>query len=169
VKKLITFAGIALALALVTGCAGPLGNVYLSFDWTYAPEWFDTDDPNLPDTIWRNAEYLTEEGSYYFEYFHDESGYRRWISYTLTAYNGFSPCIPGGDARFELFLSAFASPDLIQWQSVTGTAGEEPASIPAAGAPTQPGEQRIQTHEQTKTSGGWTLSIRGGVVEPAVR
>ena len=42
-KKTILFALAALAFALITGCMVYEGNVYLSFDWTYAPEWFVTD------------------------------------------------------------------------------------------------------------------------------
>lgn len=168
-KRIFALALAVLALALITGCMVFDGDVYLSFDWTYAPEWFDTDDPHLPSTIYRNAEYLTEEGNYYFEYYHAESGYVRWISYTLTAHDGFAPCVPGEDARFELFLSAFSNPDFIQWQSVIGTAAEEPDSIPAAAAPARPDEQLVQTFEETMTSAGWTLSVTGGVIEPASR
>jgi hypothetical protein len=163
VKKTLSFAAVALALAIVSGCClGPRGDVYLSFDWTYAPEWFSTDDPHLPDVIYRNVDYLTDEGTWYFEYYHAESGYRRWIWYTLTAHDGALLVIPGQDARFELFLSAYSDPDLIQWQSVAGTAAGEPDSV-AAGAAI-PAGQRIQTFEHTTTSGRWTLSVRGGVV-----
>jgi hypothetical protein len=169
VKKLISFALAALSFALITGCFVADGDVYLSFDWTYTPEWFDTDDPNLPDTIYRNVEYPTEEGTWYFEYFHAESGYTRWICYTLTAHDGILPCVPAEDARFELFLSAFEDPDLIQWQSVTGDAAAEPGSISAMQSPQQPDEQRVQTWEDQETSGGWTLEVKGGVIEPAPR
>ncbi len=158
-----------LAFALITGCMVYEGDVYLSFDWTYTPEWFTTDDPNLPDTIYRNDEYLTEEGRYYFEYYHAESGYTRWLWYRLTAHDGIFPCVPAEDARFELFLSAFEDPDLIQWQSVTGDASEEPDSISATQSPQRPTEQLVQTWEDQVTSGGWTLSVRGGVIEPAPR
>jgi hypothetical protein len=164
VKRTIALALAVLALALVTGCWVYEGDVYLSFDWTYAPEWFDTDDPNLPSTIYRNAAYLTEEGDYYFEYYHAESGCVRWIWYTLTAYDGIAPYVPAEDARFELFLSAFSSPDLIQWKSVTGPAAGEPDSISAAAAPARPDGQLVQTWAKTMTSAGWTLSVRGGVV-----
>ena len=168
-KKIIWFAGIALALALVTGCFAPDGNVYLSFDWTYAPEWFGTDDPNLPDTIWRNVEYPTEEGSWYFEYYHDESHWRRWIAYTLTAHDGYLPYTPGEDARFELFLHAFSDPVLIQWQSMSGTVEGQPDSVGASASAVHAGDGRIQTYEQTMTSAGWTLSVAGGVIEPGDR
>ena len=165
-KRTAAFVLTLLALALIGGCMLPYeGDVYLSFDWTYAPEWFDTDDWNLPSTIYRNAEYLTEEGDYYFEYYHAESGYVRWIWYTLTAYDGLAPYVPAGDARFELFLSAFSSPDIIQWQSVTGTVAGEPDSISAAAAPARSDGQLVQTWEETTTNSGWTLSARGGVVE----
>ena len=93
------------ALALGACWMGPDGDVYLSFDWTWTPEWFLTDDPSLPDTILRNAEYATGEGDWYFEYYHEESGYIRWIHYSLEAHDGFFG-IPGEDAVFELFLSA---------------------------------------------------------------
>jgi hypothetical protein len=169
VKKTLSIVIVSLALALVTGCAGPHGDVYLSFDWTYTPEWFDTDDPNLPDVIYRNAEYRTAEGDYWFEYYHAESGYIRWIGYTLTAYDGFAPCVPGEDARFELFLSAFSDPALIQWQSVTGPAADEPDSISASASPLRPEGRRVQNFERTMTSAGWTLEVRGGVIEPASR
>jgi hypothetical protein len=169
VKKTLAFALAALTLALITGCAGPEGDVYLAFDWTYTPEWYDTDDPNLPNTIYRNAEYVTEEGDYYFEYYHAESGYIRWIGYTLTAHEGGFPFVPGEDARFELFLSAFSDPAFIQWQSSTGAASGEPDSITASALPMQPEDLRVQTFERTMTSAGWTLSIRGGVIEPAAR
>ena len=164
-KKTILFALAALAFALITGCMVYEGNVYLSFDWTYTPEWFYADDPHLPGTIYRNAEYLTEEGYYYFEYYHAESGYVRWIWYTLTAHDGIAPYLPAEDARFELFLSAFSSPDIIQWQSVTGTAAREPDSVSAAAAPARSDGQLVQTWEETTTDSGWTLSARGGVVE----
>ncbi|MCX7030822.1 MAG: hypothetical protein NTU62_11980 [Spirochaetes bacterium] len=164
-----TLAITVLALTLATGCASPDGDVYISFDWTYTPEWFDTDDSNLPDTIYRNAEYVTGEGDYYFEYYHAESGYIRWIWYTLTAHDGVLPFVPGEDARFELFLSAFSDPAFIQWQSSTGAVSEEPDSITASASPRQPEDQRVQTFEQTLTSAGWTLSIRGGVIEAAAR
>ncbi len=168
-KKLISLALAALAFALVTGCMVYEGDVRLSFNWTYTPEWFDTDDPNLPDTIYRNVEYPTEEGTWTFEYYHAESGYTHWIRYTLAAHDGILPCVPADDARFEMFLSAFEDPDLIQWQSVTGDAAEEPDSISAIRSPQRPEEQRVQTWEDQVTSGGWTLSIRRGVIEPAPR
>ena len=44
-KRTAAFVLTLLALALIGGCMLPYeGDVYLSFDWTYAPEWFDTDD-----------------------------------------------------------------------------------------------------------------------------
>jgi hypothetical protein len=167
VKKTIAFSLAVLAFALITGCMVYEGDVCLSFNWTYSPEWFDTDDPNLPDTIYRNVEYPTEEGTWYFEYYHAESGYTRWIWYTLTAHDGILPCVPADDARFEMFLSAFKDPDLIQWQSMTGTAADEPDSISVYASPMHSEEQLVQTWENQATSGGWTLSIRGGVIEPA--
>lgn len=168
-KRTVALALAVLALALITGCMIYDGDVYLSFDWTYTPEWFDTDDPNLPSTIYRNAEYLTGEGTWYFEYYHDESGYVRRIWYTLTAHDGIVPCVPAEDARFELFLSAFADPDLIQWQSSTGEVPEQPGSIQAAPSPSRADEHLVQTWEETMTSAGWTLTVRGGVVETTPR
>ena len=54
-KKAVFIALAMLAVALITGCAGPEGNVYIFFNWTYTPDWFNTTDPYLPDTIYRNA------------------------------------------------------------------------------------------------------------------
>jgi hypothetical protein len=169
VKTLLAIVTVSLALAFVTGCyvVGWDRNVSISFDWTYTPEWFDTDDPHLPSTIYRNVEYLTEEGTWYFEYYHAESGIKRWIWYTLTANYGCEPCVPVEDARFELFLHAFSDPAFIRWQSVIGEAAEEPDSMSASGSPMHPEEQRTQTFERTMTSGGWSLELRGGVIEPS--
>jgi hypothetical protein len=165
VKKTILFALAALAFALISGCMVYEGDVYLSFDWTYTPEWFIADDPSLPDTIYRNVEYLTEEGNYYFEYYHYETGVTRWLWYRLTAHDGIFPAFPAEDARFELFLSAYDDPDLIQWQSVTGDAADEPDSISAVSTPVHGEEQRVQTWQDQVTRGGWTLEMRGGVIE----
>jgi hypothetical protein len=170
VKKMLLFAAVALALAAFTCCVGPRGDVYLSFDWTYAPEWYSTDDPWLPDVIYRNVDYLTDEGTWYFEYYHAESGYTRWIWYTLTAHDGALIVFPGEDARFQLFLSAFSDPDFIQWRGVAGepATGQPDSMAAAAAAPrgSTPTEPRVQTFEQTMTSGRWTLSIRGGLIGP---
>lgn len=103
-KKIMAISIVAAALVLGACSMGPKGDVYLSFDWTYAPAWFDSDDPNLPDTLWRNVEYRTGEGDWYFEYYHAESGYIRWIHYTLKAHDGLFG-IPGDDAVFELCSS----------------------------------------------------------------
>ena len=165
-KRIMAIAIVAAALALGACWMGPEGGVYLSFDWTYAPEYFVTDDPCLPDTIYRNALYETGEGEYYFEYYHAESGYLRWISYTLTAHDGFFG-IPGDDAVFELFLAAFDDPDLIQWQSVTGAPTDKPEAIGGRTVPARSAGQLVPAFERTLESGGWTLSFRGGVIEPA--
>jgi hypothetical protein len=165
-KKIMAITIVAAALALGACWMGPDGDVYLSFDWTYAPEYFVTDDPCLPDTIYRTALYETQEGDYYFEYYHAESGYTRWIHYTLTAHDGFFG-IPGEDARFELFLAAFDDPDIIQWQSVTGEASGQPDSIGASAGPAHAAGGLVTAFERTMESGGWTLSIQGGVIGPA--
>lgn len=167
-KKILAISIVAAALALGGCWMGPEGDVYLSFDWTYTPEWFDTDDPYLPDTIYRQAIYPTGEGSYYFEYYHTESGYKRWIYYTLTAHDGFFG-IPGEDAYFELFLAAFNDPDLIKWQSVAGDPVEQPDSVSAAAAPAPSLVPLVPSFERTLESGGWTLEVKGGVIEPALR
>jgi hypothetical protein len=169
VKKAPSFALAVLAVALITGCAGPEGDVYLSFDWTYTPDWYNTTDLHLPDTIYRTAEYLTAEGSYYFEYYHSVSGYLRWINYTLTAHEGMLIMIPGEDARFELFLAAFSDPDLIQWESVTGVPASGPDEVPAAAAPLRSAAGRVQTFARTETEGRWTLTVRGGVIGTSAR
>jgi hypothetical protein len=165
-KKLMAITIVAAALALGACGMGPDGDVYLSFDWTYAPEYFVTDDPSLPDTIYRKAIYLTDEGSWYFEYYHAESGYIRWIHYTLTAHDGFFG-IPGEDAQFELFLAAFDDPDLIQWQSVTGVPTDQPEAISTREAPAPSLVPLVPSFERTMESGGWTLELQGGVIEPA--
>ena len=167
-KKAVVFALVALAVALITGCAGPEGNVYIFFDWTYTPDWFNATDPYLPDTIYRNADYLTAEGSYYFEYYHSVSGYRRWITYTLTAHDGMF-VFPGEDARFELFLAAYDDPQLVPWESVVGTPAAGTNEIHAAAATPQPADGCLQTFTHTETKGRWTLTVTGGVIEPAAR
>jgi hypothetical protein len=165
-RKMLVLAVAAAALALAACCPGLDGDVYLSFNWTYTPEWFATDDPHLPDIIYRNAQYLTEAGSWYFEYYHDESGYIRWIRYTLEAHEGFLFGVQAEDAVFELFLSAFSSPDLIQWQSVTGEPADQPEEIRATGAPTHAAELLAPDFEQTMTSGRWILKVQLGAIEP---
>jgi hypothetical protein len=166
-RKMLLLAVAAAVLALAACCPGIDGDVYLSFNWTYTPEWFATNDPNLPDIIYRNAQYLTEEGTWYFEYYHDESGYLRWIQYTLEAHEGFLFGLPAEDAVFELFLSAFSNPDLIQWQSVTGEPADQPDGIRATiGAPTHAAQQPAPDFERTMESGRWTLKVEGGAIEP---
>lgn len=163
-KKIILFAIVAATLSLGACCFwGPEGDVYLSFDWTWTPEWFATDDDNLPDTIYRGALYETEEGSYYFEYYHAESGFTRWIYYTLEAYDG-AFGFKGDDAVFELFLAAFDDPDLIQWQSEAGTPGVQPDAIVAAAATPHQPDQLVTRFERTIDRGGWRLEVRGGIV-----
>jgi len=168
VKKIMALAIVAAALSLGACWLGPDGDVYLSFDWTYTPEYFVTDDPSLPDTIWRGAEYATSEGDWYFEYYHAESGYRRWIHYSLEAHDGFFG-IQGDDAVFELFLSAFENPAFIQWQSETGEPAAQPDSVQAATTTARTPERLVPSFERTMESGGWTLELKGGVIEPAGR
>jgi hypothetical protein len=165
-KKLMAITIVAAALALGACWMGRDGDVYLSFDWTYAPEWFVTTDPSLPDTIYRRAIYPTEEGSYYFEYYHAESGYTRYLYYTLTAHDGFFG-IQGDDAQFELFLAAFDDPDLIQWQSEAGAPADVIEAISTREAPTPSLAPLAPSFERTMESGGWTLELQGGVIEPA--
>jgi hypothetical protein len=165
-KKIMAITVVAAALALGACWMGPDGDVYLSFDWTYTPEYFVTDDPNLPDTIYRKAIYLTDEGSHYFEYYHAESGYIRWITYTLEAHDGFFG-IPGDDAEFELYLSAFEDPALIQWQSEAGEIARQPDSIQAATATPRAPDQLVPLFERTMESSGWTLEMQGGVIGPS--
>jgi hypothetical protein len=157
---------VVLAIAAIGGCTGPYGDVFIKFGWTYAPNGFDTTDPNLPSTIYRDTYYQTAQGSYYFEYTHIISGYTRWIYYTLTANEGALYVFEGQDALFELYLYAYDDPELIQWQSAVGPAAEEPDSIAVSTAPMHPEDRRVQTWERTETRGGWTLSIKGGVIEP---
>jgi hypothetical protein len=165
VKKIMAITIVAAALVLGACWMGPDGDVFLSFDWTYAPEYFITDDPNLPDTIYRTARYLTDEGSYYFEYYHAESGYIRWITYTLIAHDGIFG-IPGEDARFELFLAAFDDPDLIEWQSVAGAPAEVPEAIGTREAPAPSLAPLVPSFERRMESAGWTLELQGGVIAP---
>lgn len=155
----------AAALALAACWPGLDGDVYLSFDWTYTPEWFATDDPHLPDTIYRNARYLTEEGTWYFEYYHDESGYRRWIRYTLEAHEGYIIGVPGDDAVFELFLHAYSDPAFIQWQSVKGEVADQPDEVRASAQPARASEQLAPDFEQTIERGRWILKLEGGTIE----
>jgi len=156
----------AAALALGACCPGPDGDVYLSFNWTYTPEWFATDDPNLPATIYRNAEYLCEEGTWYFEYYHDESACRRWIRYTLEAHEGYLIGVQGDDAVFELFLHAYSDPAFIQWQSVIGEPASQPDEVHGSGKSGRAGEQLAPDFERTEERGRWTLEVQGGVIEP---
>ena len=89
----------------------------------------------------------------------------QWVPYERISPNLKRAMIAAEDARFELFLSAFSSPDIIQWQSVTGDVADEPDSISASSAPARGEEHRVQTWQDQVTSGGWTLEIRGGVIE----
>jgi hypothetical protein len=93
----------------------------------------------------------------------------RWIRYTLEAYEGFLFGVQGEDAVFELFLSAFSDPDLIQWQSVTGVADEsveQTNEIRASVAPARTAEQLMPDFERTEKHGRWTLKVQSGVLEP---
>jgi len=166
-RKILTFAfAIAAAtLALASCFVGPKGDVYLSFDWTYTPEWFWTDDPHLPATIYRNVEYPCEEGTWYFEYYHAESGITRWVRYTLAAHYGYLGGMQGDDARFELFLHAYSNPAFIQWQSVVGEPADQPDEVHAATAPVS-AAQHAPDFQQTMERGGWTLKLEGGTIEP---
>ena len=164
-KRAVGVLFVVLAISVIGGC-GLNGHVFIQFDWTYAPDWFNTTDDNLPSTIYRDTYYQTAEGDYYFEYYHSESLYTRWIYYTLEANKGFLPRMVGKDALFELYLWAFSDPELTQLQSEVGGASEEPDSITVSTEPMHPESQRVQTWERTETSEGWTLSIKGGVIEP---
>jgi hypothetical protein len=157
---------VVLAIAAIGGCTGPDGNVFIEFGWTYAPDWFNTTDDNLPITIYRDTYYQTVAGSHYFEYYHSISGYTRWIWYTLTANDGALYVFKGQDALFELYLYAYDDPELTQWQSAVGVAEEQPDSVAVSANPMHSEERRVQTWERTETNGGWTLSIKGGVIEP---
>ncbi len=108
------------------------------------------------------------EGNWYFEYYHAESGYIRWIHYSLKAHDGFFG-IHGDDAVFELFLSAYEDPALIQWQSETGEPAAQPDSVHVGTATAQAAEQLAPSFERTMESGGWILELEGGVIEPAGR
>jgi hypothetical protein len=164
-KKIFAISIVAAALALAGCWTGPEGDVYLSFDWTYTPQWFDTTDPNLPDTIYRQEIYPTGEGSYCFEYYHEVSRATRRIYYTLTAHDGFFG-IPGEDAYFEMFLAAYDNPDLIQWQSVAGDPAAQPDTVSAAAGTPRTRGRFVPDFERTLENGRWTLEVRGGVVEP---
>jgi hypothetical protein len=164
-RKILSLAIVAAALALAACCVGSDGDVYLSFNWTYTPEWFATNDPNLPDTIYRTVEYPVEEGTWYFEYYHADSGCKRWITYTLEAHEGFLLGMQGEDAVFELFLHAYSDPAFIQWQNIVGEAADQPEEVHAATVPVSTAEQRVPDFKQTMERGGWTLKIQSGVIE----
>jgi hypothetical protein len=168
-RRLISFAVIGLAAAILglTGCSGPAGDVFLSFDWVNAPNSFNTTDPHLPTTIYRNTDYADAEGTYYFEYYHSVSGWTRWIYYTLTAHEGKLFFFPGKDAKFQIYCWAYYDPELTQLQNVEGENPSMPApSISRAeAAPT--GGNRVKQYEYTETKGGYELHVEGGVVEPA--
>lgn len=164
-KKALLVTVVAVTLFLGACCFwGPEGDVYLTFSWTYAPEWFASDDPNLPDTIYRDALYETDEGTWYFEYYHAESRVIRWITYSLEAHDG-AFGLQGEDAIFELFLAAYGDPGFVQWQSEAGDAAGQPRAVAArATSPREPAVL-VQDYEQTIDRGGWRLELRGGTVE----
>jgi hypothetical protein len=168
-RRLVSFAVIGLAAAILglTGCSGPAGDVFLSFDWTYAPDSFYTTDPHLPTTITRTIDYADAEGTYYFEYFHYVSGYLRWLTYTLTAHEGKLLVFPGKDARFQIYCWSFYDPEFTQLQNVESEGGSVPAltTRQAGAAPTE--GNRVKQYEYTETAGDYELHVEGGVIEPA--
>ena len=177
-KKCLWLILIAVALLFsATGCTTK-GDVFLSFDWDIAPTNWSCDDPNIDvpnviDTLYRNQEYLTQPGNYYFEY--TTSGNPWEIYYILTAHEG-SSFSPAQDAKFKLFLYDYKSPVLTQPQSLAGEGKSDmqgPTAAPSESS-TQTKAPRIDTsafvqkstYEYTVTEGGYTLKVRGVLWEP---
>lgn len=174
-KRLWWLLPVALVLAL-SGCFGPEGNVYLSFDYPYYPDNWNCDDPNIDDpfaadTLYENYNYSTVAGDYYFEYTYDSGANWYWIYYTLTANKGFL-FFPGEDARFQIYMYSSYWPDFYQVQGLTSTPSASPSGttsslqnheIPRVDESTH---VRKQLGEYTITKGGYILKVRGGVWVP---
>ncbi len=114
-KKLGTIILILIIISFFWGCKGEDGGVYISFDWVYVGDYLYLDDSNLPGTIYRLEYYATTEGSYYLEYHHTESGYFRWMYYTLTAEEGKIFFADGDDTYYDVGLWAFSNPTITSY------------------------------------------------------
>jgi hypothetical protein len=118
-KRYLRIAGLLLVGLGLLACKG---TVYLTFDWTYAPDLFATDDYNLPATIYRGDQYKTDPGDYYFTtYWWDGmSGYWYYtLHYTLSAHSGLFP----DDAVFEIYCWYDDFPSILQLQGLAPPSG----------------------------------------------
>jgi hypothetical protein len=173
-KRLWWLLPIALVIAL-SGCFGPEGDLYLSFDWNYTPDSFYSDDYNMPSTIYRNTDYWTVPGDYYLSYYVTpfSTQYYYYIYYTLEAHRGFL-FLKGKDARFQLYLWGYSGATLTQLQSIAGRpqgelAPAEDASkgVAKIGAPADTANcEQKQLYQYEETQGAYTLKVRGGIWVP---
>ena len=167
-KRFVMTAALVLTVVLLalTGCSGPAGDVFISFDWVYAPDYFITTDSNLPGTIYRTTDYPTYAGDYYFEYHHSVSGGTHWIYYTLTAHDGTLLVFPGHDARFQIYCLAYDNPTFTQVENAVGPQETPPAASITAREAAPTAGRRVKQYEYTETVGGYDLHLEGGVILP---
>jgi hypothetical protein len=160
-KRILLIGLLALAALALTSC---VGEVYLSFDWSFTPYSFDTNDTRLPSTIYRGEEYETSPGSYYFTTYWDTGVITFYtIYYTLDAYTGFLP----DDALYEIYCWYDDFPEIYQYQSVVPpTDGGD--SIPRATEPPAGKKEILYSGEYNppRRGSGITGRIEIGIIVP---
>ncbi|MEP0862444.1 MAG: hypothetical protein HRF52_13490 [Ignavibacterium sp.] len=84
--KIAIILGIICLLLISCGKDGNEGRAFVSFDWSSTVVYYDDSNPSIPSTIWRNQNYQSDAGTFYFEYGVDNgSEYRLWTgSYSIT-------------------------------------------------------------------------------------
>jgi hypothetical protein len=173
-KGIITVLIVAAAAAFVlTGCTGPEGGVYTSFDWTSQPDYLAISDLTIPSVVYPGAYYATTQGTYYLEYSHPSYSlyFVRYISYTVKGHPGEPGMVQGADAFFTIWLLENTDPVLIQdfsqASSARGAAAAPERSVrqvdPGSTPAVTPGT-RVKQFTYTRSAGGYEMEVECGII-----
>ncbi len=150
-KKIKFTCVLLLIFLLVSGCAlltvGEDGDTYLAFSWGTKPLRLYDENPSIPDTIYNNQYYETNEGSFYMEYTAWD-GSAWWMRYSITANSG-TITGDGGPAYFDISLYYFG-PTIYKW------------SYPRQISPNS--QQLPETQYEQNTINGTTILLEYGLL-----
>ena len=164
-KKVLLVASICLVAVVLTltGCTGKAGAVYLSFNWTYAPDKFSTNDSHLPSTIYRNTDYKDADGSWWFRTYYWDSYYGVYwyytLYYTLTAKDGGMFWKDGEVSKFQIYCPWDDYPTIAQTQNAMGEARSAPNSITGKQGDLGSSDKGKKVGEYTQINGGYELHV----------
>ncbi len=171
-KRILLFAVIlaSAAVFLLSGCKGPVGDVFIALDWANAPASIAATDPSIPTRVFQGAYYQTLPGSYYIEYRY--AGYPvnfyRYLNYTLTPIQGKPGFQPGDDAMYTILLNENSNPTMVlsvNPRAAASSRAQDQTGV--AQSPLSSGGKRVPQFSHTETLGGYEVHLEGGVIEPA--